>query len=385
MRIDSIAPIAFLFPLLAGGCLAEVEDDLGGDAVLRSEYPPLPPEDTPMAYAMLRVVNELDLEGLDFDVALDVRAANSIIAHRAGADEVLGTADDDYVEDLAELDSLYWLGEANLGRIQNYAVIEDYVPDELPIPTCDPALAGTIEQCLRFVEAAAEPTQGYYGFGWGPFSADLRPSCLEASDPAYPSTAYFDDASVVPYANPTLGHHAVLCDDAPEPLCEIGVAGVASHLAPQCDALYDVEPVLTEHAADPADEADWAAAVAALDAACGDGCQYWLRVYEYAPGMTPTLLGDAMGQTLASAPLEFQAPWLEREASDTLPPLSAGAQALLTDVIADLGLTGVSYDVGSAAEEVPCPNCHIFYDSFVLMFRDARLVVVLDRDTFWDS
>src|SRR5690606_29259215 len=165
MRIDSIAPIAFLFPLLAGGCLAEVEDDLGGDAVLRSEYPPLPPEDTPMAYAMLRVVSELDLEGLDFDVALDVRAANSIIAQRAGADEVLGTADDDYVEDLAELDSLYWLGEANLGRIQNYAVIEDYVPDELPIPTCDPALAGTIEQCLRFVEAAAEPTQGYYGFG----------------------------------------------------------------------------------------------------------------------------------------------------------------------------------------------------------------------------
>ena len=49
----------------------------------------------------------------------------------------------------------------------------------------------------------------------------------------------------------------------------------------------------------------------------------------------------------------------------------------------DLG--GAAFDVASASEEVPCHNCHTFHDSWVLLFRDARIVVVLDIETFWDS
>ena len=46
--------------------------------------------------------------------------------------------------------------------------------------------------------------------------------------------------------------------------------------------------------------------------------------------MAPTLLGDVMGEVLWSAPIEYGGPWLERQGSDALPAVSAGAQALLT-------------------------------------------------------
>ncbi len=122
----------------------------------------------------------------------------------------------------------------------------------------------------------------------------------------------------------------------------------------------------------------------ALDAGSFD-VHHFLRVYGYAPGMAPTLLGDVMSDVLVSAPIEYQGPSLVRETSNALPSLSAGAQALLSDVIADLGLGGAAFDVASASEEVSCHNCHTFHDSWVLLFRDARIVVVLDVETFWDS
>ncbi|MEM9459050.1 MAG: hypothetical protein AAGF11_33035 [Myxococcota bacterium] len=389
MRLDSIVPLVCSLPLLASGCVAELDPSDEGELDLaaedeRSALPPLPGEDTPLAYGMLRVANELDHTGLDIDVALNLRAANSIINHRAGADLVLGTADDQYVDSIATLDSLYWLGPTNLGKIQSYAIAEGYVPAALPAAACDPALGDAIEQCLRFVEDEATPVPGWGNLGAAPFSADLRTSCLEASDATYPSAAFFADAGLPDYLDATLGHHDLLCGPDTASLCELGVAGIASWLAPECEALYDVDPVLTEYVADPADAADWAAAVATLSAGSFDN-SYWLRVYEYAPGMHPTLLGDTMGHVLYSAPIEYGGPWLQRETSDTLPPVSPAAQTVLDDVIADLGLTLASFDVGSAAEEIPCPNCHTFHDSFVLLFRDDRIVVVLDRETFWDS
>lgn len=385
MRLPTIVSIACSIPLLASGCVAELDDDLDVAADdERSAFPPLPDEDTTLAYGMLRVANELDFETLDIDVALDIRSATSIIEHRQGPDDILGTADDQYVDSIAQLDALYWLGPANLWKIQNYAILEGYEPASLPPATCDPALGDAIEQCLRFVEDEATPTPTPGGPGWEPFSADLRASCLEASDASYPSTAFFADAGLPGYLDPQLGHHDLLCGPDTASLCELGVAGMASWLAPECDQLYDVEPVLTEYPADPVDAADWAAALATLNASCFD-CSYYLRVYEYAPGMTPTLLGDVMNQVLTSAPIEYAGPWLQRDPSDVLPSVSAGAQALLGDVIADLGLGAASFDVGAAFEEVPCPNCHIFHDGYVLMFRDDHIVVVLDLDTYWDS
>ncbi|MEX1368410.1 MAG: hypothetical protein AB1Z98_35085 [Nannocystaceae bacterium] len=365
-------------------CATGTEDELVLDDRAGS-YPAPPAEQTAEAFGMLRVANELSFEQLDDDVPLDVRAANSIFGLRAGADELIGTADDQYVSDIAELDSLYWMGPAMLWRVLEYAVLEGFVPATVPAASCEPELSDAIDQCLRFVELAAAPAFGD-GFGVAPFKDDIVGSCLEASDPTYPSADFFVDGGVVGFDDPVLGYQRLLCDGAsPAPVCELGVAGIGTRSMPECDELFGSAPVLSDTATDPVDAAAWAATIAALEAACFGDCGYTLRVLEYAPGMAPTLLGDVMAEVTTSSSLGYTWPWITLETSSTLPSVAAGAQALLTDVIDDLGLTGEPFDVGAANEEVPCPNCHIFHDSYALMFRGAGLVVVLDVDTFWDS
>ncbi|PRQ09412.1 hypothetical protein [Enhygromyxa salina] len=378
-----------LTPSMLLGC-ADLHDDADGEFAIERDYPVLPEEGSSLAYGMLRVVNELDFEALDIDVPLDKRAATSIIEYRAGDDELLGTPDDRFIPDLETLDSLYWMGEASLWRIQNYATLHDYTPDPLPALSCEPELEDAIAACLRYTENAATPVpaqlQGQ--IGWAPFKADLLPSCLAASDIDYPSTAFFADAGAVAYLDPMLGYQSLLCELESEPVCALGVAGVAARSQPECDAFFSVAPSLSELAVDPAVVADWDAQIAALEGACNGECDYWIRVYTFEPGMAPTLLGDVMDDVVPNSPLQFGqygGQGLSREPSDTIPSMAAGAQALLTDVIADLGLTGESYDVGQAADEIPCPNCHQFLDSFVLLMRDAGVVIVLDREIFWDS
>ncbi|KIG14613.1 hypothetical protein DB30_06668 [Enhygromyxa salina] len=377
-----------LTPSMFVGCadVSDVDDTL----VVERDYPTLPDEGTPLAYAMLRVVNELDLEALDDDVPLDKRAATSIIEYRAGDDELLGTPDDRFIPNLAVLDSLYWMGAASLGRIQNYAILHAYVPDPLPATSCEPELEDAIAACLRSTENAAVPVpaqlQGQ--IGWGPFKADLLPSCLAASDVDYPSAHFFATAGAVGYLDPMLGYQSLLCELASEPVCALGVAGVAERSQPECDSFFSADPSLTELAVDPAVVADWTAQIAALESACNGECGYWVRVYTFEPGMAPTLLGDVMDDVVPTSPLQY-GPYgvqgLSRGPSDQLPSVGAGAQALLIDVLEDLGLASESFDVGQAADEVPCPNCHQFLDSYVLLLRDAGVVIVLDREIFWDS
>lgn len=76
-------------------------------------------EGTPEAVGVLRFLNgpDADVATLDVDAALDVRAARNIVAHVRGADGVLGTADDDLLADLAELDAIAQVGPATIDRI----------------------------------------------------------------------------------------------------------------------------------------------------------------------------------------------------------------------------------------------------------------------------
>ncbi|MEM9452717.1 MAG: hypothetical protein AAGF11_00970 [Myxococcota bacterium] len=217
--------------LLAIGCdSADFEPETAEE---RAELPPqhLPLEGSPTAYGMLRVVNELPLATLDREVALDRRAAQSIVGFRAGPDGLLDTADDRYVDSIAQLDELHWLGEANLWTIQHHALLEGFVPESLPIARCPAVLAEVVDQCLRFTEQAAtgEATMD-----------DLVPSCLEQSEPSCPSSEFFAQQGMVDYEDPMLGYHALLCDsEAPAEPCALGVAGMAAHFGPHCDALYD--------------------------------------------------------------------------------------------------------------------------------------------------
>jgi hypothetical protein len=230
MRARFRVPILLASSLLASGCwMEEFEDDADAAPELPSQ--PLPLEDTPTAYGMLRVVNELGFSALDDDVGLDRRAAMSILAHRAGLDEHDGTADDRYVADLAELDDLYWLGEANLWRIQAYALLQGRVPEALP-EGCEPALADALRRCRAFmIEDTADSADAtaVEATSW---------RCVEAGDAETSAARYFASAGLVGYLDPALGYHAMLCGDASASasICELGVAGIAAHALPECVA-----------------------------------------------------------------------------------------------------------------------------------------------------
>lgn len=71
---------------------------------------------------------------LDLDVALDIRAARSIIDYRDGKDGEAGTSDDRLFTDLESVDDRYYVGDAALEAILRYAVFHGYValyPDDI--------------------------------------------------------------------------------------------------------------------------------------------------------------------------------------------------------------------------------------------------------------
>jgi hypothetical protein len=73
------------------------------------------------ACAVLRTANRLDEEALIADVGLAERTTANLLAHRAGPDGVLGTADDDPSDTLAELDAIPYVGRIALKLLREYA------------------------------------------------------------------------------------------------------------------------------------------------------------------------------------------------------------------------------------------------------------------------
>lgn len=228
VRSQALAVLASFVCSLASGCwlVAEPEHEDDGPRVPSQ---PLPLEGSPTALGMLRVVNELSFADLDHEVGLDRQAATSIVAYRSGPDARLGTADDRYVDDLAQLDALYWLGPENLWRIQAFALAEGWVPEALP-ESCEPALAQALDRCRAFVADAVASTGDAT-------AAAASWSCVEADAAETSAADYFAQAGLVAYREPALGYHAMLCgDDGDAPLCELGVAGLAEHALPECVA-----------------------------------------------------------------------------------------------------------------------------------------------------
>ena len=91
------------------------------------------PEAAPSEYALtlstadaaqvLELVNYpgATLAILDDEVGLDARAAENIAAHRAGADGVFPSADDDLFDDIAELDAVPYVGDSAFQKLTAYA------------------------------------------------------------------------------------------------------------------------------------------------------------------------------------------------------------------------------------------------------------------------
>jgi hypothetical protein len=108
----TLRPVAALLALSLTACAAEDFGDAEG-AIF---------EGTPEAIGVLRFLNgpAADLETLDVDAALDARAARNIVTHVRGADGVLGTADDQLLASIEQLDAIAYVGPSTIDKLLAY-------------------------------------------------------------------------------------------------------------------------------------------------------------------------------------------------------------------------------------------------------------------------
>ena len=107
-------PSLLVVALVAPGC-AEAWDEEDSAAALTISAGD--------AAAVLDLVNYpgTSFTVLDAAAGLDTRAATNIVVHRAGADGVTLTADDNLFDDIAELDAVQYVGDAAFGKMIDFA------------------------------------------------------------------------------------------------------------------------------------------------------------------------------------------------------------------------------------------------------------------------
>jgi hypothetical protein len=91
---------------------------------------------------VLALTNSASRATLRTDVGLTDRVAKNITAHRAGADQALGTADDDPFGDLHELDTVPYVGKKVFATLLEYARDHGYVHDDGGAGFCKTQHAG---------------------------------------------------------------------------------------------------------------------------------------------------------------------------------------------------------------------------------------------------
>jgi hypothetical protein len=123
-----------IFALLALAPLASCARDTGEDDAIDDSFPDPGKGDgagfaegSVQALAVLRVVNEADVSVLRGSVHLTTLASTGIVAHRAGADGVLDTIDDDKFDTLAELDAIPYVGPVSFQKLLAYATAQGYL------------------------------------------------------------------------------------------------------------------------------------------------------------------------------------------------------------------------------------------------------------------
>ena len=131
--------------------------DGAGQAALALE------DGTPEADGVLAMINDAGttLTVLDIDASLNKRAATNIINHRNGADGLFGSADDDIIDTIVELDAISYVGDSAIQSLYDYAVTTGWVePDADVIGVWDdvPFSAAEIDAVLSLVNSVREPT-----------------------------------------------------------------------------------------------------------------------------------------------------------------------------------------------------------------------------------
>jgi hypothetical protein len=150
--------------LLLGGCaLGEEPSPRGTTPVAQAGDPQALVEGTPEALGVLALLADpaTTLYVLDELVPLDKRAAENLIAHRNGPDGVLGTADDDAFDTLAEVDAIPYVGATALAKLTAYAEAKGYVPSGEDLLGVYDNVAFTVNEAnatLAFVNTASHET-----------------------------------------------------------------------------------------------------------------------------------------------------------------------------------------------------------------------------------
>jgi hypothetical protein len=114
-----------MYALLLLGCTEPMATHADGRlAALRVD------EGTPEAVGLLAFLADAATTEalLDIDVALDRRAAESLVDHRDGPDGLRGTVDDDALDSIAEVDGCYWVGQSAIDALLAWADAHDFVP-----------------------------------------------------------------------------------------------------------------------------------------------------------------------------------------------------------------------------------------------------------------
>jgi len=145
--------VILLAALTCGACAAR--SDEAGAAASAS---PLIVEGSPEALGVLGLLNAPTTTHtfLDDDVGLDRRAADNLIAHRDGTDGVVGTADDDPFDDVAEVDAVSWVGPSALDKLLAHARAGGWVPSGDDVLGVYDGVSFTVDEGLRVISFVNE-------------------------------------------------------------------------------------------------------------------------------------------------------------------------------------------------------------------------------------
>src|SRR5687767_1492410 len=112
--------ILAMFGVVAFACGGTAEDAESSEDEVRARFAGMT-EGSDQACAVLRIANEASAEDLDRGVGLDKRAADGIVAFRAGADGKLGTDDDQWFPKLSELEKINYVKSAAFKKLKDHA------------------------------------------------------------------------------------------------------------------------------------------------------------------------------------------------------------------------------------------------------------------------
>lgn len=237
---------------MAAGCLVEPEGADGMDEPFLVDGKAdgfAVEEGTGAACGVLRLADTADLVRLRATVGLDRRAAEALLAYRAGADGVEGTSDDERFDSLAELDGVRWIGPQSFARLLGQVVETGLACAEVEL-----SLAAFSDWHGQ-LEPVATVSRGEVG---GAAALSTYLSAERAADPSVlvlsagdlfgaspPLSAQFGDRPAIDAANrlgfaaEVLGNHdfdgglahlAELAERAAFPLLAANLEGVAENL-----------------------------------------------------------------------------------------------------------------------------------------------------------